>query len=170
MNWTALIFGSTTNFIVPLVLYLASRTRSATVEPECTKISTPHLVSQLTKLLAIILQNLLPKPRTTEAVESISIPLQTCNTPQSDISITRALVSTGTSISTSISAGTIVDEEAGIRCEPDNRFKAFPQRRWWKSPVVAKVTLGFVTAVVVGNLIYAIVATARGHSVVEDMS
>ena len=34
--------------------------------------------------------------------------------------------------------------------------------------MVAKATLGFVSMVVVGNLIYAIITTAKGRNIVED--
>lgn len=34
--------------------------------------------------------------------------------------------------------------------------------------MAAKVTLGFVSVMVVGNLIYAVVATVKGRNVVED--
>ena len=43
-------------------------------------------------------------------------------------------------------------------------FKAFPDRKWWNSIVVAKTALGIVSVAVVGNLIYTIVATARGNT------
>ena len=33
-------------------------------------------------------------------------------------------------------------------------FKAFPDRRWWNSIVVAKIALGIVSVAVLGNLIY----------------
>jgi hypothetical protein len=43
-------------------------------------------------------------------------------------------------------------------------FKAFPDKNWWNSIVVAKIALGVVSVAVLGNLIYSIVETAKGNS------
>lgn len=54
-------------------------------------------------------------------------------------------------------------EERGVMVQ-EVVFKAFPDKKWWKSLVVAKIALGVVTAAVLGNLAYTIVDTARGNS------
>lgn len=49
MNWTSLIFGSSTNFIIPLVLYISSKTYSAsTVDTTGKYIYWNHLYQELT--------------------------------------------------------------------------------------------------------------------------
>lgn len=57
-------------------------------------------------------------------------------------------------------------QEAGY--EEDDRaiplFKAFVERRWFRSIIFAKFALGIVACSVLGNLIYTIIETARGNN------
>jgi len=48
---------------------------------------------------------------------------------------------------------------------PDELFHAFPKRRWLRPLVLAVVGFCIMTLMVLGNLIYTIVETARGNSV-----
>lgn len=43
-------------------------------------------------------------------------------------------------------------------------FKAFTEKKRWKSLVVAKVALGITSGAVLGNLIYTIIGTAKGNN------
>ena len=110
------------------------------------------------------LQDLTPKAQTSATNESITVPFETYTTQQFNESTARPLANRSNDITTM----TIIDEEAANTSVPNTSFKAFPQKRWWKSLMVAKATLGFVSMVVVGNLIYAIITTAKGRNIVED--
>jgi len=49
----------------------------------------------------------------------------------------------------------VAREEAGPEENPSMLvFRAFPERKWFRSIVVAKIALGIVTCCVMGNLIY----------------
>lgn len=154
MNWTSLVFGSTANFLVPLALYLYSRANPITEHPttqlanmksgspsstgSSQEISAP--VSRPTGSEANVEANLEPQgssptlPGLSPAEKKI-LPLPQ---PNRHLPYPRNLEA----------------EEEGIFMATNSRaFKAFPERLWWCTKVVASITLGLMLCAVLGSII-----------------
>ncbi|KAL7272460.1 hypothetical protein RUND412_004727 [Rhizina undulata] len=252
MNWTSLIFGSTTNFIIPLILYISSKTYHASTvsDVEGGDIFVLHRYgsSASTGSRHKSINSTLMSPKSESSLRLITTTNQKASGPTLDVPTSPLLVAYSPPVSRKGSFGhakkpptvsvgevdladgiilTVHDEgsttasasepvvssdshvyvrsrhnstnsadfnvEARIpgshgttssfqplqgnrmasppAIEISNQedqlapaFKAFPEEKWIRSMVVAKVSLAVVTCSVLGNFIYTIVETAKGNS------
>ncbi|KUJ07081.1 uncharacterized protein LY89DRAFT_789882 [Mollisia scopiformis] len=224
MNWSSLIFGSSTNFIIPLTLYISSKTHTAsTIDTSGGDLFVLHRENASKKSNEAIDVADLGQESSSSGLDPSSIPLRVVYSPavsrnpsighgsqrgtaisNSDLpsesteeilipshlapnapsleaqrsseghtlrrrSSTASRDNTRSSYQPSSNPNAPPERSFSQERDRDEEhiqgvFKALPRRKWLPETLLARICLAIVTCCVLGNLIYTIVETARGHS------